>query len=207
MRQVVSCLLLIAFVSVGFGGCATKTQTGAGIGAVTGAGVGALLGAVLGEKRGAAIGAGIGAILGTAVGAQIGKYFEDQEERNRADSVKAVAYTQQQGNLMSISSADVSPRPASPGDEVRVKVSYDILTPNPEQKVPITEQWLVSHEGKPLGKPIARPTQYKTQGGHSSTFKFVVNQDFLPGEYHVLTTISNGETERSIGSVFLVQST
>lgn len=205
MRRILSGLLIITLVSVGFGGCATKTQTGAGVGAATGAALGAAIGGAVGGRGGVLIGAGIGVVLGAAIGAGLGKYFEDREERKRAESVRVVAYNPQQGNLISVGGSDVSPVPAKPGDQVRVKVSYDLLTPNPEQMVPVTERWLVMYDGKPVGQPIVRPTQHKSQGGHSSTFKFDVNKDFLPGEYLVITTISNGESERSIRSIVLVQ--
>lgn len=205
MRRIVAGVVLVAFVVVGFGGCATKTETGAAIGAGTGAAAGAVLGAIFGGKRGAAIGAGLGAILGAAVGAGVGKYFDDKEERSRAESVRAVAYTPAQGNLLSVSGSEVVPRPARPGDEVRVKVSYDLLTPDPEQTVPVTETWLVMYQDKPVGDAIVRPIQYKVQGGHSSTFKFGVTKDFLPGEYVVIMRISNGQTERSVRSIVVVE--
>ena len=75
-------LLLMTVASVGlitFTGCATKTQSGAAIGA----GTGALLGQVIGGNTGATIiGAGVGAIAGAAIG---------QNEDNK-DRVKSGGY-------------------------------------------------------------------------------------------------------------------
>ena len=200
MKRGVVSLVIIALLSGSLGGCATKTQTGAGVGAATGAAVGAILGGIFGGKTGAVIGAGAGAIFGGAVGAGIGKHFEDKAERDRAQSVGALAYKPERGNIIRVGDSVVTPMPARPGDEVRVKVSYDILAPDPYQTIPISEQWVVLYEGKPLVDPIAREVQQKSQGGHSSTFKFTVNKDFLPGEYDVITTISNGQSQRQVRS-------
>jgi hypothetical protein len=200
MKCVTSGILMILLITTSLGGCATKTQTGAGIGAATGVAAGAVLGAILGGKKGAAIGAGAGAIVGAAVGAGVGKYFDDKTERNRAQSVQAVAYTPERGNVILMGDSFVAPTPARPGDEVRVKVSYDLLAPKAGQNIPVTERWEVLYQGQPVANPIVRPVQQKTQGGYSSTFKFTVNKDFLPGQYEVVTTISNGETERQVNS-------
>jgi hypothetical protein len=38
--------------------------------------------------------------------------------------------------------AEVVPAVAKPGDEVRVKVRYSVLAPNPQATIPVTETWL-----------------------------------------------------------------
>jgi hypothetical protein len=200
MRRFIAGATAVALLAVGLGGCSTKMQSGASIGAGIGVATGAVVGAVLGGGRGAAIGAGAGVLIGGLVGAGVGKHFDDKEERSRAQAAKIVAYRPEQGHVIVVSDTSVTPVPANVGDDVRVKVSYELLTPNAEQMVPITERWLVVHEGKPVGTAIVRPVQQKAQGGHSSTFKFTVNDDFLPGEYEVITTISNGATERQATS-------
>jgi len=73
---------------------ASKTATGAGIGAVIGAGVGALAG---GGTKGALIGAGIGALAGGAVG----NYMDRQEARLRQQlEGTGVSVTRQGDNLI-----------------------------------------------------------------------------------------------------------
>jgi outer membrane protein OmpA-like peptidoglycan-associated protein len=77
-------VILVSIVAVALVGCATKTQTGAGVGA----GVGALLGAGVGQAVGhdtssTLIGAAIGAAAGGLTGAAIGNYMDKQEQSMR----------------------------------------------------------------------------------------------------------------------------
>jgi hypothetical protein len=76
--------------------------------------------------------------------------------------------------------AEVMPAVAKPGDEVRVKVRYSVLAPDPHATIPITETWLFTFKNQPVGEPIRKPMQYKAQGGYSSTYKFKVTPDFPP---------------------------
>ncbi|MCP4652532.1 MAG: hypothetical protein GY858_04015 [Candidatus Omnitrophica bacterium] len=55
-------------------GCATRTQTGAGVGALAGAGLGAIIGHQSGHAgEGAAIGAGAGVLTGGLIGHHMDK--------------------------------------------------------------------------------------------------------------------------------------
>jgi outer membrane protein OmpA-like peptidoglycan-associated protein len=60
--------------------CATKTGTGAAVGAGGGAVLGAGIGALVGGKTGALVGAGVGAAAGAGTGALIGHYMDKQEK-------------------------------------------------------------------------------------------------------------------------------
>ena len=100
--------------------------------------------------------------------------------------------------------AEVVPSVARSGDEVRVKVQYSVLAPDPQATVPVSETWQFRFKNQPVGEPIRKPMQYKAQGGYSSTYKFNVTPDFPPGNYHVLVTISNGKASRSIGRNFSI---
>src|SRR6266478_3036678 len=75
MRQ----FLMVAFIAVALGGCATpgeRTAIGAGGGAAVGAGVGA----VAGGWEGAAIGALVGGIAGGAIGNYLDKQAQELQE-------------------------------------------------------------------------------------------------------------------------------
>lgn len=81
MRRIVP-VVMIAALLVGLPGCATKTQTGA----VVGAGGGAVIGAVIGKAAGnTAVGAVIGAAVGGAAGAIIGSYMDRQAAEMQKD--------------------------------------------------------------------------------------------------------------------------
>ena len=60
--------------------CATKTQSGALIGAGAGAVTGAGIGALAGGGKGAVIGGAVGATVGAGTGALIGNYMDKQEQ-------------------------------------------------------------------------------------------------------------------------------
>jgi outer membrane protein OmpA-like peptidoglycan-associated protein len=80
MRRVVTLVALAALV--GSSGCATKTQTGALVGAGGGAIVGAVIGKATGNTAGGAI---LGAALGGAAGAVIGAYMDKQAAEMQQD--------------------------------------------------------------------------------------------------------------------------
>jgi outer membrane protein OmpA-like peptidoglycan-associated protein len=74
--------LVAAICAVGFvaAACATKTGTGAAVGAGGGGLLGAGIGALMGGGKGAAVGAAVGAGVGAGTGALIGHYMDKQEK-------------------------------------------------------------------------------------------------------------------------------
>jgi surface antigen len=72
-------LLLLSLIIVFMASCATKGQTGAGIGAASGAVLGQLIG---GNTEATLIGAGVGTLLGYIVGNEMDKY--DRQRLNYA---------------------------------------------------------------------------------------------------------------------------
>ncbi|HMP02134.1 MAG TPA: glycine zipper domain-containing protein [Gemmatales bacterium] len=76
-----SCLLMVAALS----GCATHTETGAGVGGLLGGATGALIGSQTGNAgAGALVGAGLGAVTGGLIGAS-----HDEMERQNAARIAA----------------------------------------------------------------------------------------------------------------------
>lgn len=73
---------IVAVIFLGTSSCATKTQTGALIGAGTGAAVGGAIGAATGNTAAGAI---IGAAVGGAAGAIIGNYMDQQAAEMERD--------------------------------------------------------------------------------------------------------------------------
>lgn len=203
-RQTIRTLGLITLGILILNGCATYTQTGAATGALGGAGLGAILGGAIGGGRGALIGAGIGAVTGGIAGAAVGQYL-DQQERTRVESVSNLDYTPTKGNMLVVSGADVTPPVAKPGDEVRIKVQYDVLAPDAQAQIPVTETWVFMFNNQPYGEPITRPTRYVGQGGHSSTYKFMVPSNYPPGEYQVRVEINNGTMTQSVEARFSIR--
>ena len=82
MKKVTGGILVILFVSAVLltGGCATKAQTGLGVGA----GAGALAGSAIGgDTEGALIGAGVGALGGYLIGSEMDKQDAAREQAVR----------------------------------------------------------------------------------------------------------------------------
>jgi outer membrane protein OmpA-like peptidoglycan-associated protein len=113
MRRVVTVAALAALV--GSSGCASKSQTGA----LVGAGGGAVIGAVIGKAAGnTAAGAIIGAGVGGAAGAVIGYYMDRQAAEMQQDLAGArverigegIKITFGSGLLFAVDRADLQPQ-------------------------------------------------------------------------------------------------
>lgn len=197
-KRLTSILVVGAFGTMTLTGCATSSQKGAAVGGLSGAGLGAAISAATGGN------AWLGALIGGVVGSVAGALIAPELERSRAEAVAQTRYTPKQGRRLILEGAEIVPAIAKPGDEIRVKVRYSVLAPDPQATVPVSETWQFKFKNQPVGEPIRKPMQYKAQGGYSSTYKFNVTRDFPPGNYHVLVTISNGKISRSIGRSFSI---
>ena len=85
LRRPIALITLSTFLlalGLAIAGCATRTKTGA----VIGAGTGGAIGAIIGKQSGnTAVGAIIGAAVGGAAGAYIGRYMDRQAEEIQRD--------------------------------------------------------------------------------------------------------------------------
>lgn len=147
---------------------------------------------------------GFGSFVEHAVGTFTGAISTLQLERSRAAAIAHHRYRPQQGQLLIVEAAEVIPEVARLGDEVRVKVRYSVLAPDPLALIPVTETWQFKFKDQPVGKPIRKSMQHKAQGTYASTYKVTITSNFPPGNYHVLVTISNGKTSRSIEKSFSI---
>jgi len=204
MRKVTAWIVLVALFPMVLGGCATGTQTGAVLGATAGAVIGAGVGFFLGGQHGAFIGATIGTALGTVTGAAVGQHFENRQQRTRPQASQAHAYQPSQGPLLAVSEMRVLPMLVKPGDPVQVTVTYDVLAPEPNRQIPITETWVFKHNTTQL-TTIARPEEFKDQGGYASTYTFTMAKDALVGEYQAMVTVSNRVMATTMATQFRVQ--
>lgn len=175
-KRATGILVLAAFWAMTLVGCVTSTQSNTGFGSFIERTVGTLTGAV----------------------------STLQLERSRASAIAYHRYRPQQGHLLIVEGTEVIPEVARRGDEVRVKVRYSVLAPDPWALIPVTETWQFKFKDQPVGEPIRKSMQHKAQGTYSSTYKFAITSDFPPGNYQVLVTISNGKTSRSIGKSFSI---
>jgi hypothetical protein len=201
MRKVLVWIMLVAFV---LGGCATRTQTGVGVGAGLGAALGMGIGGALGGTDGALIGGMLGLLLGAATGATVGHHFENQQQRTRTEASQAHAYQPSHGLLLVVSGLQVVPVPVPPGEPVQVTVTYDVLGPEPNRQIPITETWVFKHKTNEL-TTISRPEELKEQGGYASTYTLAMAKDAPAGDYQATVTVSNGAMATTVATSFQVQ--
>jgi hypothetical protein len=92
----------------------------------------------------------------------------------------------------------------TPGDPVQVTVIYDVLAPQPDRQIPVTETWAFKHNTKEL-TTISRPEELKEQGGYASTYTFAMSKEAPAGEYQAITTVSNGAMATTVATQFRVQ--
>ena len=189
MKSRVMAFAAAIIILVGASGCASEreaqyTTTGAGIGAVTGA----LLGAALGSLSGhAGQGAVIGSVFGGLAGASIGNN-EYHQQRSEEAAAEYYAYNHQQAvrDLLRIEDASVSPRQASPGDEITMSATFTVLTPSRGSQL-VHEVREVRHDGKLIGRP--QFSSRREGGTWVSSMPIKLPMDAEPGVYTVTTII------------------
>ncbi len=108
-------------------------------------------------------------------------------------------------NSLRIVGIEINPEVARAHDEVSIKVTYTVWAPDPAQRIPVTETWIFLVNGRELGEPLLRPTQHKTSGEYTSTYKFTVTPDYLAGAYQVRVIITTGVISQSVEAEFSIR--
>jgi hypothetical protein len=184
-------LVLVAFVS-----CASvrdNPQT------VVGAAGGTLLGGVLFQSAGGTV---AGGLLGELAGGLIGNTLETQS-KDRAATVQDYHYTSTQGTVVRIEKAEVAPAAMRPGERVNLIVHYALLTPQPEQRVTVTERWDITREKEVAGNPVH--TVQRQGGTWGSAIPITVPTTARSGKYHVALTLEAGGSRATAELRFTVR--
>ena len=184
IRRGMGILILAAFLGSQTMGCATTGESSGA--AATGGAIGALVGGIIGYQEGGEKGALIGALAGAALGALIGHYY-DKQVRTREQAMQQVGYTGS-GDMLKLSQADLAPTEVAPGQKVRSRVEYDVVTEDPDKELPVTETRIIRYQGKPVSDPVKR-TVKRASGGYSSAYEFKIPEKAAPGEYTLVTTL------------------
>ena len=203
-KKTTATLVIVAVLALGLNGCATHNETGALVGGASGAAVGAGIGGALGGGRWALFGGALGAMLGSVAGAGIGEYFDHKQERNRAEVIQSDGYDATAGYQLNLVHIEATPRVVRPGEAVRVQVTYNVLAPDPQQQIPVTETWVFTHNDRELTR-LSRPEELKDQGEHTSTFRFSMADAAIPGPYQTIVMVSNGQEQQAVATQFKVQ--
>jgi len=178
----ISCLLLPA-------GCATKSKTGAAIGAGVGTVVGAGVGYAIGGKKGMAIGAGTGLAVGTLSGWGIGKYMDKQEQelQQAIAASEAASLKREQDMLILTFKADfmfdVDSAEVKPGFQSEIERVAAVLNRYPETNIRI--------EGHTDSTGTEEYNQKLSERRAESVKNELLAQNVLAGR---LQTVGYGET-------------
>ena len=188
MKKVIASTLVVSMFGLQLSGCAemSKTEKGAGIGAIAGA----VLGAATGGNKKSIL---IGAALGAAVGAIIAHY-QDKQTATRAEAVHKYGAVKQ--DKLEIDSSTLTPTDVVPGDKVESTVQYTALSTNKARQIKLTETRTLVNDKESV--QLASREVTRAQGSHTSTMKFTLPQDITKGNYTLVTTVSDGKSKRTV---------
>jgi outer membrane lipoprotein SlyB len=181
------CMLALAlFVS-----CATveepvKNNPKTVVGTAAGTAGGALLGGVLFKSTGGAV---VGSLLGGLAGGLIGNTLETQS-KDRATTVQDYNYASTQGTVVQIEKVEAEPISIRAGEKVNLIARYALLTPQPGQKVTVTERWDITRGKELAGNPVH--TVQRQGGTWGSAIPITLHTTARSGNYHVALTLEAG---------------
>lgn len=167
------------------------------IGSLAGGATGATIGGLVGKKKGAIIGGTVGLVSGGL----IGNYYA-KRERDRTQTTASVGYRPEQGNLLTISDAVVSPTVAKQGESVKINAKYTILRPD-EDKATIKETREIRWNGT-LVDTQAADIQME-QGVQNITWEYPIAREAKAGSYQVLTTVAIDEKNAAATTTFTIK--
>jgi hypothetical protein len=130
-----------------------------------------------------------GGLLGGLAGGLIGNTLEAQS-KDRAATVQDYHYTSTQGTVVRIEKAAVEPAAMRPGKRVNLIVHYALLTPQPDQRVTVTERWDITRGKEVAGNPVH--TVQRQGGTWGSAMPITLPTTAESGKYRVALTLEAG---------------
>jgi len=194
----VGALVLAVVFSAGLIGCAEisgevekrpRTTTGAVLG---GAG-GAVVGGVLGGTKGAVI----GGLLGALGGGVIGNYTEKQQA-TREQTLRETG-TQPGQSALGIQNVAAKPQSVSPGGQVDIDMTYNLVTPQAEQTATVKEQRVIKMGDQVVGQMSV--DRQRTSGTWESSVPVTLPQTAQPGNYTIVASVTaDGMSDTKTGT-------
>lgn len=202
MKKLFAFITLIVFLC-GHLGCATlEEHKGAATGAAVGAAAGTVVGAVAGAKGHKTETAIIGGLVGGLIGGVIGHYAYDVR-RNREETVQKYSYQPSSGTMVRIEEVSAVPNTLKPGEKVDLKVTYAILTPDPNIELNVTEIREIRFQGELVGKPEVNVVRKGST--YSSSIPLFLPNNARKGSYQVLVTVQTTNARDSRETNFYVK--
>ncbi|MFO8008193.1 MAG: YMGG-like glycine zipper-containing protein [Candidatus Brocadiia bacterium] len=191
LALVAACMLLMP-------GCAfikehEKAAIGVGAGAVGGAAVGGLAGG----SKGAVVGAVAGALAGGAVGAYL-----DHKDKTAEETQRAHNYSPEQGVRLELTSVAAEPQSVAPGGEVKLKATYAVMAPDPQQEVSVTETRSILLGGAKVAEAAVNVN--RTSGTYTSEVPLALPADSVRGTYEVQVSVGTAGQSAMLATSFTV---
>lgn len=162
-------------------------------GAAAGAGIGA---AVEGSWKGALIGSLVGALAGATLCFAIANYRNDQAQTYQ-ETQQAVSYQPSQGGLVKITDFGLTPETVQPGQQVAFNARYQIMTPDPDQDLEVTEIRIIKFFDPQKGafKEVGHIDDSVTikPGTRQASGNIKINSEVVEGFYMIALKVSYGD--------------
>ncbi|MEJ2724466.1 MAG: hypothetical protein P8175_07440 [Deltaproteobacteria bacterium] len=193
-------IILVGVFALALTGCQyAQTHQGEAVGAGVGAAGGTALGLILGGGAEAAI---AGGLLGAIAGGVVGHYVEKQD-KTQQQTAQAYNYQSSQGTLLRIERDSAVPSAVRPGETVDLGSTYALLTPTPDERVKVTEERKITHNGSLVGNPSV--TVARVGGTYSTTLPLQLPSNAERGVYRVITRVSAANASDASEASFRVE--
>jgi hypothetical protein len=199
MKKYIAILIVFLLLGSQLYGCASVKphfdfQTKEGTGTFGGCLLGVLIGGI---ASGNIFGAMLGGMVGTAFGSFIGQYL-DKRVASREQALLKYELREDEEKLF-VENSSTIPDAATAGSTVNIGVQYTVLGPADRKQMKITETRMLFTEREGWIK-LAERHVTRTQGTHSSFFRFKVPEKITKGDAVILTIISNDKQSAEIAS-------
>jgi len=135
---------------------------------------------------GSATGVVVRGLLGGLAGGLIGNAMESQT-KDQSNTAQDYNYASTQGTIVHIEKLEIEPASIRRGERVNLIAHYALLTPDPDQRVSVTEQQDISRDGQPAGNPTH--TVQRPGGTWASTVPLTLPRNARTGTYRVALTV------------------
>lgn len=169
MKRGIAILTIIILAFALIWGCATHTQTGAGIGGIVGAIAGAALDTDKPER-----GALIGGIVGTFAGGLVGRYYDNKVKDPDVPPPNELQLTMDE--------VWSTPTDIRPGKWANFKMRYTLLAPDFNQQIPVRERFRI-YKGEKLIEAFEPPEKHRNSGTYDSGVEVSIPENFSEGFY------------------------
>jgi hypothetical protein len=186
-RKVLSVFLVVVFLgSLLACEMIPEKHKGAAVGAGVGAAAGTVAGVVIGKSVAGAV---VGGLVGALIGGVIGHYAYDRE-KSRDQTAKEYSYKPSDGVILRIKDANAVPQTLKAGEEVKLQVTYVVLTPEPQKALVVTETREVTYQGQLVGRPVVQVQHI--DGTYTTTVPIKLPPTAKKGLYRVRVTVESG---------------